>query len=88
MNLYENLQPGNQLKCKLHYHWLDRNLIDIFIDEDIEYIIWVTPNKNIPGNSFWIPNITLIDVKKYKEKFYNDTILYSQETLRSIEIPM
>lgn len=84
-NEYEKIKYGDSICASLHYHWLDKNMVNVFINEDIEYVIWVTPFKNIPENGCLIPSIILIDVKKYKKRFYKRTIDYTNQFVTSIE---
>lgn len=82
---YKNINYGDPILAYLHFYWLDKNLIDAFIDEDLDYVIWVTPYKNIAENGQLIPSIFLIDIKKYRKKYYKKTVDYSNQYVTSIE---
>lgn len=81
---YEKKHAGDSMLVNLHLFWLDRNLIDVFIDADIEYVFWFAPFKNLPGNPRF-PSLFLIDVKKYKKKFYSKTRQYSSASVKTLE---
>lgn len=82
---YNNVQPYQAITVRLHQFWRDKNLIDVFINEDIDYVLWCTPFKNIAEIGKINPYLTLIDVRKYKKKYYKYVIEYSEETLRTQE---
>ena len=42
-----NAIPGERIGGYAPYHFLDRNLVDIVLDTEVDFIIWMTPYKNL-----------------------------------------
>ena len=42
-----NIQVGDEFLGELHYPFLDKNIMDVFIDSDIDYVVWYMNNKTI-----------------------------------------
>ena len=42
-----NIQVGDELLGELHYPFLDKNIMDVFVDSDIDYVVWYMNNKTI-----------------------------------------
>lgn len=50
-----------------HFHFKDKNLIDSFYNADVDFIIWITPFKDLPGNIHFLPQICVFDMKRIKQ---------------------
>jgi len=68
-----------------HFYWLDKNLVESFINADIDFLIWLTPNKNMPQNKEVYPNGAIFDLKKL-QKNKNDLITYDEDQMISLEV--
>lgn len=58
--------PGAPVKGFPHKIFRDRNLVESFINADVDFVIWVTPYKRIPGNPRMNPLICVFDMRKRK----------------------
>ena len=58
------VRPGAEARGIPHLHFRDRNLVECFMNADVDYIIWFTPYKNIPGNKNIYPLISVFDMKR------------------------
>lgn len=63
---------------KPHICFLDEKMLDVFINQDIDYVIWYTPYKkyNILNPAIEVPKLCLYDIKSIsnniiKEKYQN-----------------
>lgn len=61
---------------KLHFHFLDKRFVECFIDENIDYIIWMTPYKRYflapdemqpPKATIYTKNNLLYELLEYDE---------------------
>lgn len=80
-----DLKHGDGVLCSAHYFWLDKRFLDILIKCDVDYIIWITPFKNIEQNREIFPYGSIIDVKKLKI-YENKFLKYNTKKVCSIEI--
>lgn len=70
----------------IHYHFLDKSLMDIFIDSDVDYVFWMTPykkyQKGTPRDVPDQPELTIIDVRNFDYSLlieYDDMRMVSNE---------
>lgn len=67
-----------------HQWCFDKNMVDIIIDSEIDYAIWMTPYKHFDTiEKIKIPMATIIDVKKINKKYL---IKYDKDKMKSLEI--
>lgn len=48
----------------LHWHFRDKNLLEVFVNSDLDFVIWMTPYKNLPMNPRRIPTICIFDLSE------------------------
>lgn len=67
-----------------HKWCFDKNMIDIIINSEIDYVIWMTPYKHFKTiEKIKIPMATIIDVKRIKKDYLID---YDKNKMKSLEI--
>ena len=50
------------------WHFYDKRFLDVFLESDVDYLIWYTPYKMFHGSKIQPPNICIFDIKKHKCK--------------------
>ena len=67
-----------------HQWCFDKNMLDVIIDSEIDYIIWMIPYKHFKTiEKIKIPMATIIDVKRIKNDYLID---YNKNKMKSLEI--
>lgn len=70
--------------CQPHYWWLDDNMLSLFENSDVDYLIWMCPYKHFDAEiKLDFPIAMIYDVKKIK---YNKLISYEFKDMTSLEI--
>ncbi len=77
---------GTSVMARPHFWWADENFISVFVNSDIDYVIWFTPYKHCEiydqhGNPITMPIITMIDTKQRI-----DAHKYDKDLMESVEI--
>lgn len=57
-------KAGDQVFGYPHFHFMDKNLIESFLDVDVDFVIWMTPFKNTPNNPRMYPQVSVFDMKR------------------------
>ena len=73
--------PGKKVHGYIHHWWLDKNMIEIFKNSNIDYLIWMAPYKKIEKEDS-LPKIIIFDIKKIK---YDDLELYPIDKMQIME---
>ena len=67
----------------MHFHYLDKRLVEAFKDANIDYMIWMTPYKrySYASNEIQPPKVVLYDLKDFKCKLleYDEDKMVSAE---------
>ena len=79
-----NPKPGEMIGGFPHAHFYDRNLVESFIDADVDYVIWMTPHKFFWGNPRIMPRICIFDLTK-KENLKKHLLGYSTDQMVCLE---
>lgn len=78
-------KAGEAVRGWPHLYFRDKNLVDSFCNVDVDFIIWITPFKDLPGNIHFLPKICVFDMKRINEwKTY--LIDYKEEDLICMEV--
>ena len=57
-------KSGERAKGYFHLTHKDKNLVECFMDADVDFVIWMTPYKHMPRNLKITPLISVFDMKK------------------------
>lgn len=79
------LKAGDAVSGYRHFYFWDKNLVEIFMDADIDFVIWVTPYKNIASNPRVYPQISVFDLK-HKSGWKKKLITYNEKELQCLEV--
>ena len=55
---------GDAAQVAPHWHFRDKNFLQNILDADLDFLIWITPYKNLPMNPRIYPAISVFDMKK------------------------
>lgn len=77
--------PGTAVKGFPHKLFIDRNLVECFINADADFVVWVAPYKNIPGNPRMNPQICIYDMRK-KSALEKKLIDYKIDEMMCLEV--
>ena len=82
--LAENgIREGEPFCFDMYWHFLDKRMVNVFKDADIDYLIWYSPFKHFESTcQYEIPTVCVYDVKNYD---YSDMIDYPEEFIMSAE---
>lgn len=75
---------GEAVSGFAHFHFMDKNLVESFLEADVDFVIWMTPYKNLPSNSRAYPQICVLDMK-HKDKWKNRLIEYNEDEMMCLE---
>ncbi len=64
------------------FHYNDKKLVEVFLNKDIDYVIWHTPYKVLHGSNQPYPHVCIFDIKKLKPQ---DMKSYPEELIISTE---
>ncbi len=78
-------KPGERIAGFPHLFVRDKKFIENFLDKDLDFVIWMTPYKNLPENPPFYPEISVFDLKKY-EKQKEQLIEYDFEEVVCLEV--
>ena len=70
------------LSC--YNHFMDKNLVESFWKADVDFVIWMTPYKNLPGNPRVYPQICVFDLRR-KDKWKKDLVEYNVDEMMCLE---
>ena len=77
-------KPGGLVKGDPHLHFYDKNLVESFLDAELDFVIWMTPYKNIAGNPKIYPLVSIFDLKRNND--WKENILeYSYDEMVCLE---
>ena len=79
-----NPKVGDQIKGFPHRHFSDIKLVESFIEADVDFIVWMTPYKNLPKNPRMYPQICVIDMRR-EEDWKKKLIEYDDEKMLCLE---
>lgn len=68
----------------LHWHFRDKNLIEVFLNSDVDFVVWMTPYKNLPRNPRCFPTICIFDLSE-KRKRRIKMIDYAVDEMQCLE---
>lgn len=78
-------KAGELIQGYRHVLFRDKNFMEIFLNHDLDYIIWMTPYKNTEENPRVYPLVIVIDLKKYKKRKMQ-FIEYKDEEMQCLEV--
>lgn len=78
-------KAGQLIQGYPHLLFQDKNFMEIFLNYDLDYIIWMTPYKNTAENPRLYPLVMVIDLKKYK-KSKMQFIEYKDVEMQCLEV--
>jgi len=78
-------KAGEAISGWPHLYFKDKNLVDSFCNADVDFIIWITPFKDLPGNIHFLPKICVFDMKRIKawKRYLMD---YKEDDLICMEV--
>lgn len=79
------VSAGQLIQGYPHILFQDKNFMEIFLNQDLDYIIWMTPYKNTAENPRIYPLVIVIDLKKYKKRKMK-LIEYKDEEMKCLEV--
>ncbi len=65
---HKKRRPGELIFGFQHYYIRDKKLVETFLYSDLDFVIWMTPNKNMQENPRIYPEICIFDLKKYRKQ--------------------
>ena len=74
---------GDPVKGYPHILFMDKKLVESFLYADIDFVIWMTPFKNLPNNPRF-PQIYVFDMK-HKENWKKRLIEYCDNEMLCLE---
>jgi hypothetical protein len=80
-----NPRVGISVMAKPHFWWDDRDFLSVFMNSEIDFVIWFTPYKHCEmydqeGKPAVMPTVTIIDTKQSIDAFkYNSNLMESVE---------
>jgi len=75
---------GEPVSGFAHFHFMDKNLVESFWEADVDFIIWMTPYKNLPSNPRVYPQICVFDLKR-KDKWKKNLVEYNADEMMCLE---
>lgn len=79
------LKTGEPVNGYCHFYFRDKNLVEIFMNADIDFVIWATPYKNMACNPFIYPQVVVFDLK-HRGKWKKKLITYNENELQCLEV--
>ena len=79
------LKAGEKVYGYRHFYFWDKNLVEVFMNADIDYVIWATPYKNIAANPRIYPKICVFDLK-HRGMWKHKLITYNENELLCLEV--
>ena len=67
-------KPGDLISGTMHSFYYDRSFIEVFDEQDLDFLIWMAPNKNLPENPNVFPEVIVFDLKghsRWKKRLMN-----------------
>ena len=64
---------------------MDKNLVESFWEADVDFVIWMTPYKNLPGNPRVYPQICIFDMKR-KGNWKKRLVEYNANEMMCLEV--
>lgn len=66
------IHQGECFYCSLYSHFADKRFAEVFLNSDIDYLVWYSPFKHFESNMPEMPNICVFDIKKLSlQNFYD-----------------
>lgn len=56
-------KPGDAISGIIHSFCYDRKFIEVFDGYDLDFLVWMTPNKNSSEKQQIFPNVSIFDLK-------------------------
>ena len=78
-------EVGQQVCGRPHRYFWDKNLVGIFDNADVDFVIWITPYKNLPYNPQVFPQMCVFDIKR-KIKWKKRLINYNDNEMICLEV--
>lgn len=79
------VKPGAVVSGYPHIHFMDKNFIKVFENADVDFLIWMTPNKNLPQNPKMYPEICVFDIKR-RSSWKKKLIKYDEDKMMCMEV--
>ena len=79
------VKAGESVSGFPHFHFVDKNLIESFLEADVDFFIWMTPYKNLPSNPRIYPQICVFDMKR-KDNWKKRLIEYNVDEMMCLEV--
>lgn len=78
---------GNELKARLHFPFCDNRFLNVFINSDLDYLLWYIPYNHYRtlGDHLVLPRLILIDVKNARNGDMLQRLDYDEERMMSNE---
>lgn len=81
----EELEHPTNAQCLPHFFFLDKEFVNIFINSDLDYLIWYAPYKIDTNHmELTMPKVIFYDVKNFK--CYNYLMEYDEPRMISCEV--
>lgn len=77
-------KAGEPVSGFAHFHFMDKNLVESFWEADVDFIIWMTPYKNLSGNPRVYPQICVFDMKR-KDNWKKRLVEYNADEMMCLE---
>ncbi len=81
----DGMRVGEMIQGEPHILFRDKNLMEIFEGKNLDYLIWLTPNKCNDMNPNLYPSTIVIDCKKWQRADRN-WIEYKYEEMQCLEV--
>ena len=78
-------KAGEPVSGFAHFHFMDKNLVESFWEADVDFVIWMTPYKNLLGNPRVYPQICIFDMKR-KGKWKKRLVEYNANEMMCLEV--
>lgn len=80
---YRATSPDEKIFAQPHIWWQDGNMLEVFKETELDYLIWFTPYKIFQHEGhYYQPLISVYNVKKIK---YDTLIYYNNKEMDSLE---
>lgn len=77
-------KAGETVSGFAHFHFMDKNLVESFWEADVDFVIWMTPYKNLSGNPRVYPQICVFDLRR-KDKWKKNLVEYNADEMMCLE---
>lgn len=81
----EELEHPTNAQCLPHFFFFDKDFVNIFINSDLDYLIWYAPYKIDTNHiELTMPKVIFYDIKNFK--FHNYLMEYDEPRMISCEV--